>query len=347
VKQLNSRPIDTIDLLSLPAFVGTMIWESRVLARRELREFGDLDDATPDQLSDPRLPPDPLVPVGYERRDTTASLAMLAGNVAVNLALAGVVGAMGRAVFKRRVVDLGVTKWSLPVAMVAWDFLYYWDHRWMHEVRLFWANHVTHHSSERYNLSTALRQPWSGILTSWVFLPMPLLGIPAHHVAKAAQLNLLYQYWIHTEAIDKLPKPIEAVFNTPSHHRGRQPAVPRQELRWDPHRVGPAVRHVRARGAPHQVRPHREHPHVQPRADRLPRVRRHGPRRPARQRLAAQAGPRVRPPRLGPPQHPVCVRIRVGRSTRIRTQTSETGVQVAYCDRISAGIGPGSSAAGS
>ena len=103
--------------------------------------------------------------------------------------------------------------------MVAWDFLYYWDHRWMHEVRLFWANHVTHHSSERYNLSTALRQPWSGYLMSWVFLPMPLVGIPAHHVTKAGQLNLLYQYWIHTETIDKLPKPFEAVLNTASHHR--------------------------------------------------------------------------------------------------------------------------------
>jgi sterol desaturase/sphingolipid hydroxylase (fatty acid hydroxylase superfamily) len=226
VKQLNSRPIDTIDLLSLPAFVGTMVWESRVLARRELREFGDLDDATADELADPTLPPDPLVPVGYERRDTTASLTMLAGNVAVNLAVAGAIGAMGRAVYKRRIVDLGVTKWSLPVAMIAWDFLYYWDHRWMHEVRLFWANHVSHHSSRRYNLSTALRQPWSGILTSWVFLPMPLLGIPAHHVVKAAQLNLLYQYWIHTEAIDKLPKPVEAVFNTPSHHRVHHGANP-------------------------------------------------------------------------------------------------------------------------
>ena len=226
VKQLNSRPIDTIDLLSLPAFVGTMVWESRVLAKRELREFGDLDDATPEELSDPSLPPDPLVPVGYERRDTQASLAMLAGNVAVNLAIAGAVGAMGRFVYKRRIVDLGVTRWSLPAAMIAWDFLYYWDHRWMHEVRLFWANHVTHHSSERYNLSTALRQPWSGFLTSWVFLPMPLLGIPAHHVAKAGQINLLYQYWIHTEAIDRLPRPVEAVFNTPSHHRVHHGANP-------------------------------------------------------------------------------------------------------------------------
>ena len=203
-----------------------MVWESRVLARREQRRFGDLDDATPEELSDPRLPPDPLVPVGYERRDTAASLAMLAGNVAVNLAVAGGVAAMGRWVSKRRVVDLGATKWSLPAAMLLWDFLYYWDHRWMHEVRLFWANHVTHHSSERYNLSTALRQPWSGFLLSWVFMPMPWLGIPAHHVAKAGQLNLLYQYWIHTEAIDRLPKPVEAVFNTPSHHRVHHGANP-------------------------------------------------------------------------------------------------------------------------
>ncbi|MGB0112881.1 MAG: sterol desaturase family protein [Ilumatobacteraceae bacterium] len=226
MKLPTSRPIDLVDVLSLPAFVGTMIWESRVLSRRELRTFGDLDDATPAELADPSLPADPLVPVGYERRDTTASLTMLVGNVAVNLAVAGAVGAMSRFVFTRRVANLQASRWSLPVAMVAWDFLYYWDHRWMHEVRLLWANHVTHHSSERYNLSTALRQPWSGILTSWVFLPMPLFGIPAHHVAKAAQLNLLYQYWIHTEAIDRLPKPIETVFNTPSHHRVHHGANP-------------------------------------------------------------------------------------------------------------------------
>jgi sterol desaturase/sphingolipid hydroxylase (fatty acid hydroxylase superfamily) len=226
MKQVKSRPIDTVDLLSLPMFIGTMIWESRVLAKRDRREEGDLDDATREELADTSLPADPLVPVGYEPRDTKASLTMLGGNVAANLAMAGAIGAMNRFVFKRRVMNIGATKWSLPIAMVAWDFLYYWDHRWMHEVRLFWANHVTHHSSERYNLSTALRQPWSGYLMSWVFLPMPLLGIPAHHVAKAGQLNLLYQYWFHTEAIDKLPKPIEAVFNTASHHRVHHGANP-------------------------------------------------------------------------------------------------------------------------
>jgi sterol desaturase/sphingolipid hydroxylase (fatty acid hydroxylase superfamily) len=226
MKQLKSLPIDVVDLLSLPTFIATMIWESRVLAKRELRDEGDLDDATREELCDPTLPADALVPVGYEPRDTKASLTMLGGNIVVNLALVGAVGVMNKFVFKRRVADIGATKWSLPVAMVAWDFLYYWDHRWMHEIRLFWANHVTHHSSERYNLSTALRQPWSGFLMSWVFLPMPLIGIPTNHVAKAAQLNLLYQYWIHTELVDKLPKPIEAVFNTASHHRVHHGANP-------------------------------------------------------------------------------------------------------------------------
>ena len=226
MKLLKSRPIDTVDLLSLPTFVATMVWERKVLERRELREFGDLDASTREDLADLSLPADPLVPVGYERRDTTASLTMLAGNIVANLAIAGVVGSVSRLVFRHRIANVHLSKWSLPIAMVAWDFLYYWDHRWMHEVRLLWANHVTHHSSERYNLSTALRQPWSSILTFWAFLPMPLLGIPAHHVAKAGQLNLLYQYWIHTEAIDKLPEPIEAVFNTPSHHRVHHGANP-------------------------------------------------------------------------------------------------------------------------
>ena len=89
----------------------------------------------------------------------------------------------------------------------------------MHEVRLLWAHHVSHHSSERYNLSTALRQPWSPFLTAWIFAPMPLLGYSTATTRRAGQLNLLYQYWIHTEAIDRLPALAERVLNTPSHHR--------------------------------------------------------------------------------------------------------------------------------
>ncbi len=175
-------------------------------------------EAMPDRPAR-ELPPDPLVPLGYEPKDTAASLAMLAGSIAVGFAFYSASERIDRALFKRRVANVGSRRGALAAAMVAWDFLYYWDHRWMHEVRLLWANHVTHHSSRRYNLSTALRQPWSPFLTFWVFLPMPLLGFTSAQKAKAAQLNLLYQYWIHTEAVDRLPARLEQVLNTPSHHR--------------------------------------------------------------------------------------------------------------------------------
>ena len=222
-----SLPVDTIDLLSLPMFAATMVAEARVLKRRpELRLPGDLDDANPEELSDPSLPPDPLVPVGYERRDTVASLTMLAGNIAVGFATMSVLGKLSRFVFNHRLANLGAKRGALPAAVLAWDLCYYWSHRWQHEKRIFWANHVTHHSSERYNLSTALRQPWSGFLLAWVYLPMPLLGFTPAQVAKAGQLDLLYQYWIHTETIDRLPRPAEAVLNTPSHHRVHHGANP-------------------------------------------------------------------------------------------------------------------------
>ena len=163
--------------------------------------------------------PDALVPLGYERKDTAASLAMLVGNVTIAFATASMLQKLDGKVFDRRITNFGAKRGSFAAAMVLWDVLYYWEHRWMHEVRLFWANHVTHHSSERYNLSTALRQPWSSAMMSWVFLPMPLLGFPLKRTMRAAQLNLLYQYWVHTEAVDRLPAAAEAVLNTPSHHR--------------------------------------------------------------------------------------------------------------------------------
>jgi sterol desaturase/sphingolipid hydroxylase (fatty acid hydroxylase superfamily) len=211
--------LDVIDQASVPLFLVTMVVEAAVLSRRTKRTLGDLHGADEQTLSGAHLPGDPLVLLGYERRDTTASLAMLAGNVAITLATASVLERLDRALFARRLSNFGSRRGALVSAMVLWDLLYYWDHRIMHEVRVFWANHVSHHSSERYNLSTALRQPWSGLSMAWVFAPMPLLGFPAHVTRRAGQLNLLYQYWIHTEAVDRLPKPLEAVLNTPSHHR--------------------------------------------------------------------------------------------------------------------------------
>ncbi len=211
--------LDLIDKASIPLFAVTMAAEWWLLRDRDQRTLGDMYDATPEQLSGTQRPADELVPIGYERRDTATSLAMLLGSVAIGLAFAGAFTKADKWLFKHRISNVGSRRGSLVTAMVMWDLLYYWEHRWMHEIRLLWAHHVSHHSSERYNLSTALRQPWSPFLTFWVFAPMPLLGYPTATTRRAGQLNLLYQYWIHTEAIDRLPAAAEKVLNTPSHHR--------------------------------------------------------------------------------------------------------------------------------
>ena len=214
-----TKKLDAVDLASAPMFVVTMLAEYAWLRKVPKRTDGDLDDADQATLSGTQLPPDPLVPVGYERKDTTASLSMLVGNVAFSFVTAAAFSRFDRLLFRHRVSNVGRRRGSFLTAMVLWDFLYYWDHRWMHEVRLRWANLVTLHSSQRYDLATALRQPWSGFLTFWVFAPMPLLGYASKTTMRAGQLNLLYQYWIHTEAIDRLPAAAEQVLNTPSHHR--------------------------------------------------------------------------------------------------------------------------------
>ena len=103
-------------------------------------------------------------------------------------------------------------------AFVIYDLCYYWKHRMGHEINILWASHVVHHSSEEYNLSTALRQSSSGLF-SWVFyLPMALMGIDVIMLATVGALNLLYQFWVHTRHIPKLGF-YEWFFVTPSNHR--------------------------------------------------------------------------------------------------------------------------------
>ncbi|MHB8463274.1 MAG: sterol desaturase family protein [Acidimicrobiales bacterium] len=116
--------------------------------------------------------------------------------------------------------DLGSGLLAWAAAVAGWDFIYYWNHRFMHESRALWAIHVVHHSSEHYNLSTALRQPVADVLGA--FIPYGLLarvGIRPALVAQARGINLIYQYWIHTDVIRSIGAPGEAVLNTPSHHR--------------------------------------------------------------------------------------------------------------------------------
>lgn len=168
--------------------------------------------------------------LGYSTKDTATSLAMGIGSVIVGLALTVVSLLIAMFFYNLHVVDLGavadgasglwpaVAAWGLLV--LADDFLYYWFHRMNHRVRIFWAAHVVHHSSQRYNLSTALRQSWTDTLPAVVFsAPLFLIGFTPVQWAIVHGFNLIYQFWIHTEAIDRLWRPLEFVLNTPSHHR--------------------------------------------------------------------------------------------------------------------------------
>ncbi len=110
--------------------------------------------------------------------------------------------------------------WAWLVLIFADDFAYYWFHRMNHEVRLLWAGHVPHHSSIYLNLGTALRQGVGERIHKFLFwIWIPLLGFDALITFTMMGISLIYQFWIHTELVDKLPKPIEFIFNTPSHHR--------------------------------------------------------------------------------------------------------------------------------
>jgi len=118
---------------------------------------------------------------------------------------------------KQRDLGHGVLPWT--IGMVWWDLAYYWNHRTQHQVRGMWAVHVPHHSSERYNLSTALRQPVAGAFGVWVpYGLVARMGVRPFIVETSRALNLIYQYWIHTDTIRTLGA-AEGVLNTPSNHR--------------------------------------------------------------------------------------------------------------------------------
>jgi sterol desaturase/sphingolipid hydroxylase (fatty acid hydroxylase superfamily) len=105
------------------------------------------------------------------------------------------------------------------VALVLYDFCYYWYHRASHEVAFFWGGHVVHHQSQHYNLSTALRQTTSGVAIGWVFyLPMALIGVPPLVFGIVALIDLLYQFWVNTEHVAKLGW-FDRWFCSPSNHR--------------------------------------------------------------------------------------------------------------------------------
>ena len=157
----------------------------------------------------------------YEFKDAGTSILMGLGNVAIGLFTKGVVLSLFYLIYNfYHLFEISFVWWAWVLLLFAEDFCYYWFHRISHESRFFWASHVVHHSSKEYNLSTALRQTWSGSFYTFIFwFPLILIGFHPVLVLVQMSISLIYQYWIHTELIHKMPKWFEAIFNTPSHHR--------------------------------------------------------------------------------------------------------------------------------
>ncbi len=162
--------------------------------------------------------------VGYERRDTATSLAMGVGHLVIGAAWKLVAVAAYAAVHVLSPFHLPLDAWwSWVVLFFADDLAYYGYHRGHHRVRVLWATHVVHHSSQHYNLSTALRQDWSPFTSTLFWLPLAPF-FPPWAIFLAIAWNLLFQFTLHTEAVDRLWAPVEWVFNTPSHHRAHHGA---------------------------------------------------------------------------------------------------------------------------
>ncbi len=168
-------------------------------------------------------------PLAYEPRDTLTSLAFGLGNTVFAVLTGGAIYAVLVWVYGFRLATIPFAWWAWIACFVLDDLAYYLFHRSAHRVRWFWASHVNHHSSQHYNLSTALRQTWTGWLAlSFAFrLPLMLIGFHPAMVAFVGGVNLIYQFWIHTEAIRRFPRWFEAVMNTPSHHRVHHATNPR------------------------------------------------------------------------------------------------------------------------
>jgi len=157
----------------------------------------------------------------YVLKDAASSLAMGIGSQVVGLVTKGLYLAVFFWLYQFRLFDLGSAPWVWVLAFFLEDLTYYVFHWTSHNCRYFWASHVVHHSSQKYTLATALRQTWTGELSGskifWFW--MPLVGFHPIMVFTLMATSLIYQFWIHTELINRFPDWFEFVFNTPSHHR--------------------------------------------------------------------------------------------------------------------------------
>ncbi len=168
-------------------------------------------------------------PHAYEPKDTLNSLLFGFGSSVAGVLFGAAILSAFTWVYGFHLFSIPFAWWAWPLCFVLDDLAYYAFHRSAHRVRWFWAAHVNHHSSQHYNLSTALRQTWTGFFAmSFMFrLPLVLIGFHPAMLLFCGAINLIYQFWIHTEAIGRMPRWFEAVMNTPSHHRVHHGVNPR------------------------------------------------------------------------------------------------------------------------
>lgn len=157
----------------------------------------------------------------YRLNDTITNLNIGAGSQVFGLLYQGLI--LGVFVFVHQrwaITQLPINIFTILACAVLYDFTFYWAHRWGHEVNIFWGAHIVHHQSEEYNLSVALRQSWfHSLLSFFLFIPLPLLGFDPILIGAYSLFSTLFQFWIHTKSIKKMPHWFEFIFNSPSHHR--------------------------------------------------------------------------------------------------------------------------------
>jgi sterol desaturase/sphingolipid hydroxylase (fatty acid hydroxylase superfamily) len=155
----------------------------------------------------------------YNSLDTISATFIGIVNVAISALLK--IGIFGIILFFYNLVPWSIPSewWAYILCIIAIDFFRYWSHRLTHVNRFWWATHVTHHNSEKYNLSVAFRLGWTQHIKFIFFIPVILMGFDPVLFFICHQIEVLYQFWIHTEYIRKLPALIEYIFVTPSHHR--------------------------------------------------------------------------------------------------------------------------------
>jgi sterol desaturase/sphingolipid hydroxylase (fatty acid hydroxylase superfamily) len=155
----------------------------------------------------------------YEWKDSLACIAMGIGSLIIGIVVKTTAFFAFSFIYQYRLFEIGHEWWAYVILFFLEDFSFYWHHRLSHQVRILWAAHVNHHSSQKLNFAVALRQSWAELLYKYIFwMWLPLIGFEPLMIMFMMSLSLIYQFLQHTQIVKKLG-PIEWFFNTPSHHR--------------------------------------------------------------------------------------------------------------------------------